>query len=393
MSVRKREWTTRDGETKQAWVVDYVDQQGKRHIETYALKKEADEREATIKVDMRKGVHTAPNQSITVEQAARNWLTTVELEGRERSTIAQYRQHINRHILPRIGREKLAKLTTPRVNDFRDDLLKHLSRPLARKVLTSLKSLLWDAQRRGNVAQNVAESVSIGAGNREKRKLEVGVDIPTMDEVKRILDAAQGRWRPLLVTLVFTGLRASELRGLRWRDIDLKRGELHVRQRADRYNAIGRPKSRSGERTIPLGSRLVNTLREWKLVCPKGEGDLVFPTSTGAIEHHANLLRGVESVMLAAGVAIPKRKDGKPVKNEEGAPVMEGKYGLHAFRHFFASRCINRKEDGGLGLPAKVVQERLGHASIIMTMDVYGHLFPRGDDGAELEAAELALLG
>ena len=57
--------------------------------------------------------------------------------------------------------------------------------------------------------------------------------------------------------------------------------------------------------------------------------------------------------------------------------------GLHALRHFYASCCINRKEDGGLELPAKIVQARLGHASIVMTMDRYGHLFPGTDDGAE----------
>jgi integrase len=74
--------------------------------------------------------------------------------------------------------------------------------------------------------------------------------------------------------------------------------------------------------------------------------------------------------------------------NKQGA-----KYALHAFRHFFASWCINPKERGGLELQPKVVQERLGHASILMTMDTYGHLFPRGDDTAELAAAEKALLG
>jgi integrase len=66
--------------------------------------------------------------------------------------------------------------------------------------------------------------------------------------------------------------------------------------------------------------------------------------------------------------------------------------GMHALRHFYASWCINRKADGGLELPAKMVQARLGHSSITMTMDVYGHLFPSDDDGAELAAAERALL-
>jgi integrase len=65
---------------------------------------------------------------------------------------------------------------------------------------------------------------------------------------------------------------------------------------------------------------------------------------------------------------------------------------MHALRHFFASWCINRRVDGGLELPLKVVQARMGHSTIAMTADVYGHLFPRGDDSAELAAAEKSFL-
>ena len=64
--------------------------------------------------------------------------------------------------------------------------------------------------------------------------------------------------------------------------------------------------------------------------------------------------------------------------------------GLHALRHFYASWC-NRKANGGLELPPMDVKVRMGHSSITVTMDVYGHLFPRGDDAAELAAAEAAL--
>jgi|SRR5208337_3000357 len=67
--------------------------------------------------------------------------------------------------------------------------------------------------------------------------------------------------------------------------------------------------------------------------------------------------------------------------------------GLRSFRHFYASWCINRRVDGGLELPAKVVQSRLGHNSIHMTLDVYGHLFKGGDDADELAVAERSLLG
>jgi integrase len=58
----------------------------------------------------------------------------------------------------------------------------------------------------------------------------------------------------------------------------------------------------------------------------------------------------------------------------------------------YASWCIKRREDGGLGLPPKIVQERLGHSSITLTMDTFGHLFPRGDDASELASDEAALL-
>ena len=159
----------------------------------------------------------------------------------------------------------------------------------------------------------------------------------------------------------FTGLRASELRGLRWQDVDLKKSELHVRQRADRYNEIGSPKSADSERTVPFGSFVTNTLREWKLKHP---GKLVFGTSKDNVVEHSNLVKA--SIFPASPL-----RDGKP------------KYtGLHALRHFYASWCIDRN------MPGKVIQERMGHSSIVITMDIYGHLFPRGDDAAEIDAAE-----
>ena len=182
-----------------------------------------------------------------------------------------------------------------------------------------------------------------------------------------------------MLTAIFTGLRASELRGLRWGDVDLKRGELHVHQRADRFNVIGPTKSVSGERTVPLAPMLINTLREWKLVCPKGDLGLAFPNSRGNIDFLTNIVRlSLQPAQVAAGVV-----------NEAG----KAKYpGLHALRHFYASWCINRRADGGLELPLKLVQSRLGHSTITMTADRYGHLFPRGDDGVELAAAERVLL-
>jgi integrase len=139
----------------------------------------------------------------------------------------------------------------------------------------------------------------------------------------------------------------------------------------------------------------VNTLREWKLACPKGDDDLVFPNGVGKAESLTNIInRGLIPTMIAAGVTRPVLDDkGYPVLDNQGKPRVTAKYtGMHALRHFFASWLINRPADGGLSLPPKSVQERMGHASIVMTMDTYGHLFPRGDDSEELDAAERALL-
>jgi integrase len=374
MSVRKRKWVTRLGEAKEAWVVDYTDQQGDRHIKTFARKKEADDYRATVKVDVRAGTHVAPSASVTVAVAAENWIKRAEADGLERATIQVYRQHADIHILSRIGKVKLANLTQAKVEAFRDDLLANLSRPMARKVWVSFKSLLKEAKCAHTVA-----GVTIKGRPRDERKLEQGRDFPTPSEVRRLIAAADGtRWRTLLLTAATTGLRASELRGLRWVDVDLEARELHVRQRADRFNVIGQPKTASSTRTVPLAPELLSALKVWKLACPKGEAGLVFPTGTGRPELHSNIRRGVRPIVIAAGLV---HKNGEP------------KYSMHALRHFFASWCINRKVDGGRELPAKVVQALLGHSSIVMTLDRYGHLFPRGDDRAELAEASRALLG
>lgn len=395
MSVRKRKWVTGAGEAKEAWIVDYSDAKGERHIETFAKKKDADARHSEVAVDVRKGVHTPINKSITVEKAAADWIKYAELEDLEATSIEQYQTHVDLHILPRIGRERLAALTAPRIQEFRDELLQSMSRSMARKVLTSLKSILKDAQRRGNVAQNVAAGVVVKKDKRtENVSLKVGVDIPLPQEVAAIIGAAKGRWKPLLITAAFTGLRASELRGLRWKDVDMKGAKVHVQQRADRLNQIGRPKSAAGDREVPLRPVVLQALREWKLKCPRGDLDLIFPNGAGGIENLSNILqRGFHPAQIAGEVVAPvKDEGGKLIRDERGKPVAAAKYyGIHSFRHFYASWLINRKVDGGLELPPKEVQTRLGHSTIAMTMDTYGHLFPRGDEDVELTELERSL--
>lgn len=385
MSIRQRTWTTKKGETKSAHVVDYYDQDGTRHIKTFARKKDALAFDAKSRVDIAANVHVADSATTTVAAAADAWLASCEAAGLERTTVAQYGQHVHKHIVPLIGDTRLTQVTVPFVRTFLDSLrTEGKSDAMIRNVRVSLGSILSDAQERGLVARNAVKEMGRSKAGRTRHEarhraqVQVGVDIPTTDEVRAILGHAEGRARAFLMTAVFTGMRASELRGVRWSDVDLKRATITVRQRADATNEIGSPKSKKGRRTIPIVAALVEALEAWRPDCPKGEADLVFPNGAGNVEFYQNIVRRwLPPAQIAAGVMV----DGQP------------KYpGLHAFRHFYASWCINRPEDGGLGLPPKVVQERLGHSSIQMTLDVYGHLFPKGDSMDSMNAAASALL-
>ena len=374
-SIRKRTWTSR-GVERSAWVVDYFDQGGKRRLKTFTTKKEADAWAVSALHEVAQGTHTPTSTSVTVAEATERWLAHCEAEGLEHPTIKQRRGHLVHHITPFIGREKLASLTTPRIYQFDADLRKAgRSVAMRRKVLINLKSVLTFAQGQGLVAQNVARGVKIKSDDRHKaRLLKEGRDFPAKAEIRQLIDSAPDRWRPFLIVAVFTAMRASELRGLRWQDVDLDEGVVHVTQRADAWRHIGPPKSAAGTRTIPLVPMAINALRQWHCVSPKGELDLVFPSNAGTVDSLTNIAKRVW----------------KPLQCRCGIVTETGKarYGFHALRHAAASLFIT------LGWTPKRVQSVLGHASITMTYNTYGHLFTdrEGDREAmkKLEAAIVA---
>src|SRR5262245_64727886 len=98
MSVRRRIWKSPNGEPKEAWVVDYVDQHGERHIKTFAKKRDADAHHTIVGVAVRNGTHAADSKSITVARAAELWLESCETAGLERTTLDAYRQLADLHI-------------------------------------------------------------------------------------------------------------------------------------------------------------------------------------------------------------------------------------------------------------------------------------------------------
>ena len=253
MAIRQRKWVTK-GKEKSAWVVDYFDAKGKRRLKTFRTKREADDWRSGTRIELKQGTHVADRDSITVADAGKLWLATCEVNELERATIQLYRQHLDLHIAPLIGTKKLNELTVPALRAFQDQLRDSgRSLALTKKVITYLGSLLADAQERGLGTRNPVRERKrrAKAADRHQKRLEVGVDIPTPAEIRAILHAASGFRRAFFVTAAMTGLRASELRGLTWHDVDFAAATVTVRQRADKWGTIGSPKAQRAGAPFP----------------------------------------------------------------------------------------------------------------------------------------------
>jgi len=248
-------------------------------------------------------------------------------------------------------------------------MLDSSSKAMTKKVLASLRSILTHAQSRGWIEHNYARDVKLPRSRRhEEEKV-----IPTKAEIKLLLTKVPAKHKHIMVTLIFTGMRSSELRGLTWNNVDLEKGIIRIRQRADRWNEMGAPKSRAGRRDIPMTPMVRKTLTEWQKVCPKGPLKLVFPNGKGNPEGHANLYHRVfKPLMVDCGIV-----------SGEGKP----RFSIHCLRHAAASLFIEQR------WPPKKIQAVLGHSSINMTFDVYGHLFQDTEaDMALMEKVERDLM-
>lgn len=390
-TIRKRAWTAPDGTQRTAWQVDYRDAAGKRRSKQFDKKRDADAHLDGVKGELRSGTHVHANDSITVAQAADLLVAHAEANDLERSTVDRYRQLGNLHLKPRIGAKKLSELTKPMVEELRLTLLADLSRPMAGKVLSHLSMILNRAMDLGKVGKNVARTVKVAKSKRETVKIVP----PDRADLKRMIAAATDAERPFILTAITTGLRSSELRGLRWSDIDLKAGTITVAQRADKWGVIGPPKSEAGSRTVPVPPELVAELTRWKLLSPPSDLGLAFPSKTGTPQRHNNVLRRLYfPLQIRAGLGIPKldrsgktvmvpKRDekGKPIAGEQ-EPALTGKYGFHMLRHAAASGWISNRID------LKRLQVWCGHENIETTLNVYGHLLV--DQGRDAELAKRA---
>lgn len=362
MAIRKREWTARDGEHRSAWQADYVDQMGKRRSKQFGRKKDAEAFLHRAQAEVRLGTHTVSRESMTVEQAAKNWLADRGGANLEPTTLAAYEQHVRLHIVPLCGSVKLSELTAPRVRGFLKHWETKLTPAMAKRVLRSFRAVLSTAMCEGHVGQNVALAVR----RERERRTKTPIKIPSKAALRSILEAAAQSGDPatytLMTLLIFSGLRISEVRGLAWSHVDLQKRAVNVVRRANYAGVLGRPKSDAGFRVIPLPPKCIAAIREWKVRCAPSELDLVFPSPRGRVMTYGYMVKQMlVPVLLAAGEIDVCQAGPKE--------VITPRYSFHAFRHAAASLWIEQK------LSPKRVQMLMGHSSITMTFDVYGHLF------------------
>jgi integrase len=368
------------------WQAGYVDGAGNRRFKMFDRKGDAEKWLTETRHDLIRGLHTPGSVSPTVREAGELWLKRCREKTLEAMTVKGYVEHCELHIYPFIGARKLSDLTVPACNAFADQLRDAgRSAEMIKRVIRSLGAIFKDARRRG--LSNVAPTVGLELDLPERD--DPRPVIPSKNELQAIIKAATARgsrWRTLVLVAIFCGLRASELRGLRWADVDFDARQINVTQRADASNTIGRLKSKAAYRSIKLSPLALNALREWKLTCPQGQLGLVFPNGVGRVESYANLIdRGFGPIQIEAGVTVQRE-----AVDDDGAPVVVivAKYGLHALRHACASLWIEQ------GHNPKQIQVLMGHSSITLTYNVYGHLFADSDaDQRAAEGVELRLMG
>ena len=296
-----------------------------------------------------------PDTTMTVAQLLTRWRDDVLRHQVAPSTADNYESIAMQHIAPALGRKKVAKLTAAEVDHLLSTKLDEgLSASTVRRIRAVISQALDQGVRWGIVSRNVA-TLTRGPRivRREGRTL-------SPEEARRLLEALHGHRREALYTLMLsTGLRRGEALGLKWDDLDLESGVLLVRRQLTREGGQLRTsdtKTLRSRRAVDLPAPLVSILRKHradqaadrlKLGSAWQETGYVFTTSIGTPFDPRNMYREFQSICISAGL---------------------GKWHPHELRHSAASLMLAQ------GVKLQVVSEVLGHSSIRMTADVYGHV-------------------
>jgi integrase len=332
--------------------------QASRHTVYGDTPQEARDRAAEIRRRAAEG-RPARDRKQTVATFAQHWIdTSLQASDRKQTTKVMYAGVARTHIVgSSVGRLTLDKVRPSHVEGWVVELRrKGLADSTIRSAYTILRAVLDTAVRDGALASNPAAVV--------RRPKVTATEAPhlTPAQVADLLRAAEDtRYAPLFALLVHTGLRRGEALALQWSDVDLDRGLLRVRGTLNRVQGrllVTEPKTAKSRRFIPLSSpaeRLLHSIAAAQAEERQHAGSLwqetgfVFTTETGEPCDPRNALRALK--VAAARAGLPHA-------------------GLHTLRHSAASVLLSA------GVPLKVVSEILGHSSVAITGDVYGHVAP-----------------
>jgi integrase len=286
------------------------------------------------------------------------------------SAVRSYAEALRLRLLPVVGDARLSDVRRADVQDLADRLTAEgLSASTVQNTLDPLRVIYRRAIRRDLVAIDPTKGLELRRpdGRRER--------IAAPEEARALLDGLPESEQAIWAVALYAGLRRGELRALRWSDVDFEGRVIRVERGWDAEEGEQAGKSRAARRTVPLITRLAPVLAAHKLATGRDEDGLVF----GATAEHAFDPSTVRRRALAAWgwKQAPNPKRGGPrtalVKTRDDAldPI-----GLHECRHTFASLMI------AAGCNAKALSKIMGHASIAITFDIYGHLMPGGEDEA-----------
>jgi len=342
--------TAKPTRCRDKWRIRWTDHDGVRRSAVYAhydVAERALRRAKTEAEEVRAGRCRRPAPLKTFAELARYWLAHRATEKRSEK---DDRSILRRHLLPAFGHLELKDLGVAEIDRFKQSKRK-LSPKTVRNHLALLGTMLRLARELGwlHVVPTIKKP-------RVDPTREVDQRWLTVAERDKLLGAARNAIDPvdpfsevpfvLISTAVFTGMRAGELAGLRWSDIDFKRRLICVRRS---YN--GRPKTAASRRHVPIVDALLPTLRAWRLRHPPNPSDLVFPNREGRMLEPASRVFQETLHHLLDQAGFERPSSGRYVH------VIH----FHSLRHTFA--CIWRLNGGPLDELVRV----LGHTSRAMT--------------------------
>jgi len=241
---------------------------------------------------------------LTFEEVMRQWEDSGTSHLRPR-TLDLYQVHLRRKPVKRWWRRQIASLDVDDAARLVGELRREgLSASTVRGVLVAVSGPLNAAVRRGHIAANPIKALE----RHERPTIERGPKrVLSAEETERILRAATSRWKLLIGFALTTGVRQGEQLGLRWSDLDLTAGVVHVRRQLDRDGSLSPLKTPAANRDIPLPESLVMRLKEHRLASGHSlDEDFVFVTTNGKSLGHRNVSRQYDRLVERTKIAAPK---------------------------------------------------------------------------------------